>query len=749
MSRLGKLRTPEPQAVAASGAPVQAREDDDFVDLGRLLHAVWRYRWSIIGLALVITLFAALWVYTLQPIYRASASIVLESQDTSLVNVDQLSAAGYYRYDYYQTQFEILKSRALAERVVRKLALHQHPQFLSGEQSEDKGSGFSLKSLLPAREQAVPVQLTEAEKEERAIQAVTGAIAGGLDVKPVEYSHLAYLTYEYPDPRLAATIVNAIAEEFISADLDERLSGTLQATDWLSSRMADLLQNLQNAEQALQNFREQEGLVEIAGQTNMGGNELQSLANRLEEARKSRIEAQNIKEDVAGLADASIAELMTIPAVLQHQVIRDIKRDQSAAERRVAELGKRYGPKHPRMIAAQSDLDAASKDLAAEVRKVVSGINREYELALRNEQQLQATWEDRKSEIQDFNRVEFRLKELQREVDTNRELYDVFFTRLKTVSETGGFEKPHARIIDRARVPGAPVKPNKRLIISLAFALGILLGCGIAILLDMLDNTVKSPDDVQDRLHAPLLGTLPIQGNDESGFFAHVWKAPRSLYAEAIRTLRTGLLLSDLDGEIKIIVVTSTLPGEGKSTTSLNLASAMGQMEKVLVIGADLRRPGLAGKCGLNPNHAGLSQFVAGTADLDECIEFVEEIGIHVMPAGVIPPNPLEMLSSTRFKAALESLRDKFDRIILDSAPVHAVSDGLVLASYADSVVYVVKAGETPATLAQRGVASVVGSNEPLAGVVLNQFDSKKAGGYFRDGYYQYDGYYQEEPGRA
>ncbi|MEP5568687.1 MAG: polysaccharide biosynthesis tyrosine autokinase, partial [Halioglobus sp.] len=417
----------------------------------------------------------------------------------------------------------------------------------------------------------------------------------------------------------------------------------------------------------------------------------------------------------------------------------------SSAERKVAELGKRYGSKHPKMIAAQSDLTAANRDLGREVRKVVSGINREYEVALRNEQQLEDTWEARKTEVQDFNRTEFRLQELQREVDTNRELYDIFFTRIKTVSETGGFEKPHARLVDRALVPSSPFKPNKRLSVTLAFVLGIMLGCGVAILFDMLDNTVKRPDEVEEKLHAPLLGALPLQKVGKDGFFEHVWLKPQSQYAESVRTLRTSIMLSSPDRPAKVLVVTSTVPGEGKSTTALNLGSAMGQMENVLVIGADMRRPSLAGKCGLAPNHKGLSHYVSGVAELDDCIERLDELGLSVMPAGVIPPNPLELLSSRKFVDALDHLKERFDRIILDSAPVQAVSDGLVLASYADSVIYLVKADSTPATQAQKGIANVIGSNEPLAGVVLSQFDAKKGNRYYGGQYYQYGDYYQNE----
>ncbi|MFV8819135.1 GumC family protein [Haliea sp. E17] len=727
---------------------LQPAADDDFIDLGRLFRAVLRYKWGILGLAFAITLLTGLAVFSMQPVYRATASIELESAQANVVGVEDVYGLDTGNYNYTQTQYEILKSRSLAERVVRRLRLHEHPVFLP-EDGEEEDGGFSLESLLPASKREPPPQLSAEEREEQAIQAVTSAVAGGLSVAPVQYSYIVYLSYESTDRKLAAAVVNAIAEEFIASNLENRLTGTLQATDWLDTRMADLKQKLEESESALQEFREREGLVSVEGRTSLGNSELAILSQRLEEARRQRIEAQAIREEVQGMGDASTDELLTIPAVLNHSLIADIKREQAGAERRVAELAKRYGPMHPKMIAGEAELEEANANLAREVRKVVSGISREYDLALRNERQLEQTWEASKSELQDFNRVEFRLQELQREVDTNRQLYDIFFTRIKSVSETGGFEKPHARILDRAMVPGWPVKPNKKMSVMLALILGLMLGCGIAILLDILDNTVKTPDDVVDRLGVPLLGTLPKLKTDRDGNFPQFWQKPQGQYAEAIRTIRTGVVLSGLDEPAKVILVTSTVPGEGKSTTALNLASALGQMEKTLVIGADLRRPSLAKRCDLPANHPGLSHFVSGTVDLKQCIKKVGAMQLFVMPAGIIPPNPLEMVSSRRFAEAIDFLRGQFERIVIDSAPVQAVSDALVLASYADSVVYVVKADSTPATAAQKAIASIVASNEPLTGVVLNQFDMRKASRYSYGGkYYQYQEYYQskEEP---
>lgn len=752
------MNQPGPQSFQLAGLPAMtASGEDAFVDPVRLLRAMLRHKWSILGLALVVSVAAALYVSSLEPIYRASASIVLETTEANVLNVEDVYTGGYRDYDYFQTQYELLRSRQLAERVAARLELHKHAFFAPGANSADdtdaaddavasqpESSGSLLDALRPASEQSPPPQPSAEARAAKVSAAAAAFVNAGLEVVPVDYSQVAYLNFESTDPALAAAVVNAVAEEFISAELETRLSGTLQATDWLSERMAGLRLELRQSELALQDFREREGLVEVEGVTGLGGNELRQLARRLDDARKSRIEAENIRDEIQRMDTASTEELMTVPAVLRHPLLRELTTTQSAAERRVSELGKRYGVKHPRMIAARSDLDAANADLAREVAKVVSGINREYELALRNEEELQATWEARKSEVQRFNRTEFRLQELQREVETNRELYEIFFNRLKTVSETGGFEKPHARIVDRALVPTSPVKPNKKRSTLIAFGLAILFGCAVAILLDILDNTIKTPDDIEEKLNAIVLGALPRERTDKEGNFDQFWQKPQGAYAEAIRTVRTGVVLSSLDDPAGIIVVTSTVPGEGKSTVALNLAAALGQMENTLVIGADLRRPSLARKCALAPNHRGLSHFVSGGASLEDCIERVEGLGISVMPSGVIPPNPLEMISSRRFAEALETLRESFDRIVIDSAPVGAVSDALILSSYADSVIYVVKADSTSATQARKCIGSIVASNEPLTGVVLNQFDVKRANRYhYGDKYYRYGDYYQ------
>jgi len=728
-------------------APPPGLFEGELINLRHVLGVLLRHKWSILGLAFAISLATGFWVFSLDPVYRATASIVLESQQANVVNLEDVYTLDPYDYNYSQTQFEILKSRNLAERVVRRLELQNVPELVPGEAAATPWYRIDLKKLLPAGRQDPPVQLSLAQREARAIQSVAELISSGLHVEPVEFSYVVYLSFDSTNPELAARVVNTVAEEFIQGNLENRQAGTLQASGWLEERLASLKSNLRQSEQALQEFREREGLVDVGGVTGLGGDELGALSQRLQDARKARIEAQVIMEDVEGMKQAPVEELLTLPAVMQHEHISELKRVQSAAERNVAEMSQRYGLKHPKMIAARSELDEANEELAREVRKVVSGISREYEVVLRNEEQLQANWASRKSEMQDFNRVEFELRELQREVEANQQLYDIFFTRLKGVSETGGFAKPHARIVDSAVTPATPIRPRKTLSIALAFAIGIALGCAVAVLLDLLDNTIKTPDDVILKLPVPLLGAIPRQKLDKSGTFPQYWQNHHSPFAEAIRTIRTGVVLSGLDDPARVILVTSTVPDEGKSTLVMNLAAALGQMERTLVIGGDLRRPSLAKIAGLAPGHRGLSHFVAGHAPLDDCVEYLDELGIHVMPSGVVPPNPLEMISSQKFVSALTALLDRFDRIVIDSAPVQAVSDALVLASYANAIIYVVRADSTSVTQVQKGIASLSGADDRFIGLVLNAYDVTRSAEYTHDHYYQDDA--DSEHGRA
>ncbi len=381
------------------------------------------------------------------------------------------------------------------------------------------------------------------------------------------------------------------------------------------------------------------------------------------------------------------------------------------ARAKYSELSKRYGKKNPKLLAALSELHSAEQELARG-----------------------------KSKIQDIGRKRVQLDQMKRDVDSNQKIYDTFMSRLKEANQAIDLQTPGAHISDLAVAPLKPFKPKKTIIISIIFFVSLILGVLLAFLHESLDKTIKSPKDIEDRLGQPILGLLPIIRANQKDRDAHVFAMlndEETAYAEAMRTIRTGLVLSSLDNPHKVILVTSSMSGEGKTTICSNLATTLAQMEKVLLIGADLRRPSLSKALGVNDSQ-GLTNFVAGTSKLSDCIHRIEKAGFDALPCGQLPPNPLDLLSSQRFADILKVLENKYDRIVIDSPPIHAVSDSLVLSKYAKAVVYVVEADSTHEDAVKNGIKRLLQYGAPIAGIILNKFDTEKSAKYS----YGYDGYY-------
>jgi capsular exopolysaccharide synthesis family protein len=397
----------------------------------------------------------------------------------------------------------------------------------------------------------------------------------------------------------------------------------------------------------------------------------------------------------------------------------------------------RYGPKYPAMEAARSELNAATLSLRAQVEQVAASIEQNYQLAVANEAALQTSVDSNKSQLQDIAHKTFKLQELQRDVDSSRQLYDTFMTRLKETTATADMAGVNARFIDPATAPLWPVAPKKTLIVALVAILAMLIASGVALLRESLRRTFKNADEVEDSLNLPVLGVVPLLRVRERKHVARLFSAQQHQpFSESIRTIRTGLLLQgDIAEQHQIIVVTSSIPGEGKTTVSVNLAHALGHMERVLLIDADLRRSSFTSIFGFTPDTLGLSDLIEGNAGAAECIRHVD--GIDVLCAGSDTTTPLELLSSPRFAKALELLRNKYDRIVIDSPPVQAVSDALVLSRHADTMVFVIKSTTTVAT-AEKGISQLLMVDAPVQGVVVNQVD----GGQITAPSHRYDPFY-------
>ncbi len=717
------------------------------LDLLKLWRTVWHRKWSILTLVTVVTMVAILAVFSITPIYRSAATLIIEEKTAKVLSIEQVYGFEGAGSEYLQTQFELLKSRALAERVVRQLDLATHPEFDPRQQPARLIDFGGLRSHLDFNKVA-PVTLPGDLEEEsdpteaQVLDSATKAFMARVSVEPQGKSHLVKVQVDMADPYMAAQAANAMAKGFIESQLDATMEMSMTAANWMNNRLGELRTNLKEAEDRLQAFREAENLVDVKGVATISAAELNLTGDRMIDARRQRAEAESQYRQVQAMRNSGWERMASVPAVLGHPLIQQFKAEEAKARAKVEELSRRYGALHPSMEAARSELSAASASLRGQVEQVVAGIERNYQLAVANEGSLQASFNANKLQIQNISRKEFKLRELQREVDANRTLYDTFLTRLKETTATSDLETANARVVDQAAVPTSPIQPRKALIVAIAAATALFAGVALTLLLDSLNNTVKSTEQLESRLNIPVLGILPLLKHKERSLLARMFASDKDKsFCEAIRTIRTGVVLAGIDNPHKVMVVTSSIPGEGKSTVSANLAFAMGQMERVLLIDADLRRPSLARSFEFPVGSPGLANLIAGTASLDDCIRQVD--GIDMIGAGTVPPNPLELLSSPRFAKAIEVLRSRYERIIIDSPPTQAVSDAVLLATFANSVIYVVKSASTTIPSVEKGIGQLLQNNVQVNGIVLNQVDIKKAKryGYSYGGYYDYYGY--------
>lgn len=709
------------------------------LDLKSYWRIIQRRIWGILGLAVFITLLVTVVVYMMTPVYSSSVTVLVEQNKSKLASMDAAYSGAGSDQGYYSTQVEMLKSRVLMEAVVDRLKLTTNPLFNAPVQHSffsNLRSGFGMNDAKPANRDELQVR-----------KGIAEALAGMVTIEPSRTSQLINISVVSTDREMAATIANSVADTYIELDLEERYKMTQKATSWMNVRLVSLKDNLDKSERALQLYREQHNIIDTKG-LELGGATSQlgaSLVN-LTAARLARAQAQTNLEQVRHAKGTEF----TLPIVQRNPLVASLMGAVSDHERKVSELSNRYGNQHPKLLQAQAELKQAKENLRLQVADVVSGFEREYEMARANENVLAGAVAEAKQTIQGSNRKEYELTALEREVKTNRELYDMFMGQLKGTAAVSDMQTVVARVVDPAIASDAPVKPNKRKIIGFAFMLSLLLGIGVAFMLEYLDTSVRSAEDAERKLGLPMLAAVPlIEQSVGQSVGLHYRDSPKSLFSEAIKTVRTGILLSGIDHPKKTLVVTSSVPGEGKSTVAINLALAHAQTKRVLLIDGDMRRPSIAKVLGLDNTHPGLSMLVLGMQKVENCVYKIEGSTLEVLTAGSIPPNPLELLLSAKFKELLVELGETYDTIIIDSPPVQLVSDAVVLASMATGVVFVLKADATPFQLARRAIRALQRGGASMFGIVLNQANFKNEEYYGGYGKYNYHSYYGEDADKA
>jgi len=724
--------------------------DEDIIDLSHYFRVVNQSKWRILSLALVITFLVALIVLSLTPIYKATSSLLIESEETNIVSIEQVYGLDASKKEYFETQYEILKSRYIAEKVVNKLALDSHPIFIE-KLDESNSSAFdgiktTLKSILTFLPQKEREPLSEEEQAQLRKELLITLFSENLTISPVPNTQVVKIAYTSESPKLAAEIANTVAEVYIESYLEAKFDMTSKATSWLNDSLAGLRNKLEVSEKKLAEFYQREQLVDLDGVVGLASEELQGLSEQLLQAENRLKQSEIIFEQVQNF-NGDPAELAAMPAVQNHPSIQNVKEAELKAQSNVSELSKVYGPKHLKMISAQAELASVMQTLENQVASLISGITNEYRQAQSQVNRLRVAVASAKEEYRKLSTLESKRRVLQREVDTNQQLYDSFFTRLQETSEVEGFESANARVLDRATLPVEPFKPKKSLILIATLVMSTGFGIFIALVLDFLNSGIRSVDDVERRLGQRMMGLIPWQPHKKNNDLPlrEFFDTSNHVFSEAIRTLRTSIQLLDMSGDKKVIMVTSSVPKEGKTTVSINLAFAMGQIGKTLLIDTDLRKPAIAKRFGMPGFQPGIANLVSGTHSLDECLCNDVASNIDVITAGSATPNPQELLMNDNLKKVIKQLREQYEHIIIDTAPIQAVSDAIIVSESADMLFHVVKADATNEKIVSSGLERFMRVGKRIDGVILNQVDVKKAGnGYAYTGYYDKYGYGSE-----
>ena len=726
------------------------------VDLRDYLRVFLKRRWTILTVFAVTVLTVTIHAFTAMPVYKATTRLILDKENPNVVSIQEVMAVDASGTDYYQTQYKIIESRSVARDVIRRLRLQENEEFSPKPKDTflSNVKTFVVQTLTSAvdtlaslfRKEKAPGEPSE---QEEADNTLISAFLARVDVSPIRNSRLVDVSFEAKDPVLSAKAVNTLAAAYIDQNLETKLKAVQDAVRWLQTRIEEERKKVEKAEQALLKYKEQHDIVTdfSSDVEKVTAQKLAQLNTQVVEAESRRVEAETRYQQAAAMS-GSPEMLDSVPEVLNNDLIRQIKSMEVDLYKRMSELSKKYGEQHPQMIAIESELKTLQKRKAQEITRVIHSLRNEYKVAEAKEKSLKSALEKQKRESLDLNQKAIQYTVLSREAESAKQMYDLLIKRFKETSLTEDMRTGNIRIIDRAEVPKSPVRPKKLFNLLLAVLLGSVAGTGLAFFFEYLDNTIKLPEDIQKYLRVPYLGPVPamaFNGKPENNERPELvtQHSPKSTASEAYRGIRTSILFSSAEKQPQVLLVSSAAPQEGKTSTALNLAITMAQTGgKVVLLDCDMRKPSLHRVFGV-PKDKGMSSILVGNCEVKDALLNTPVPYLDMIPCGPIPPNPSEILGSPRMAKLLELLRQSYTRVIIDTPPITAVTDALVIGRLVDGAVVVVRAGATPREIVRNGLTQLKAVSSPILGVVLNGVDMDRDGYY----YYQYYYYYYGEDG--
>lgn len=712
-------------------------------------------KWAIASCLLVVMTLVTIATLRMTKLYQGLTRIAvyreagdqLGFKDAPISNSGTDEEASDYTVQL-DTQTQILESDGLALAVMKQLHLDQNPAFLARVKSRHKHLSHP-----PLGSDQIDVEWQE---------DLLKAFHDDLSVAKLPHTRLLEVSFLSPDPKTAADVTNTLANLYIENNFKMHFESTMQASDWLSRQLSDLQMRVQTSQEKLVRYERENNILGIDEKQNIITSKLDDLNKNLTAAQTDRIQKEALYQLTQKGDPATIAQLDST------HVLEKLKENESDLEGQVAQMRAQFGPKYPKLQQLESQLAAVQSSIAQESGKLGQRIKNEYLAAVQREKMLQSALEQQKGEANQLNESSIQYMALKREADTNRDLYNNLLQKMKEASVAAGLRSNNIRVVDVARVPYKPTKPNVPLNLGLGAVLGLMGGVVLAFVLETLDNSVRTPEQVTTLSGLPSLGIIPLSLESASGAantrrlgvrkkkdesLALAGDPPRSVdavamitltrpkseLAESYRALRTSILLSTLGAPPRVIVVTSALPQEGKTTTSVNVAVVLAQKGgRVLLVDADMRRPSIHRRFSLFGN-SGLSTVLTGSDPIDQAIVRAPQLSnLDILPAGPPPPHPAELLSSELMREYLNRWREQYDHVVVDTPPMLSVTDAVLLSVQADAVVLVLRSGQTTKEALKRSRDLLAQVNARVMGVVVNAVDLHSPDAY----YYYYGGRY-------
>ena len=729
--------------------------DNTEISLSTIINVIWLRKKLLLSVTSLIFLLSLLYIYQLVPRYTATTALLVGIKSAKIVDIQEVLAGNMSGGDAAVIgEMEVLKSRELAKKVLEHLHLDQYEEFNAKLKKPGFFDEYGPKNWIPESWKQTVVSnkidtRSDEEKAQEQLTHLTDAFLSKISVSQIKRSQVISVSVESQNPKLSADIANALTDGYIVGQLQAKFDATKKATDWLNDQLGELKTKLELSERAVENYKKNHNLLEVSHGTGLSQQQMSEINSQLIISRAQRAEAEAKYVQVESILSSG-HDIDSVSDVLNSALIGSLRTQEAEVQRKYSEMLVEYGARHPRLIQMQAELNDIKAKISSEVKKIASGLKHNLDVARVRENSLAASLNQLESKNTGNNQAEVELRALEREATANKTLFETFLGRFKETASTQGIESADARVISFAEIPLGASFPKKNLMLTVSLIGALFFSIFLVFIIEMLHPGIRSPEQIQTLFNMATLGIIPKVVVSDSAVHQYLLDKPRSSLAEAINTLRISLSLLNPDSEVKTVLVTSAVPGEGKSTLCSLLARHTANAGKnVVLVDCDLRRPTIGKIFNIDKSTLGLTDLLVNhELKIADVLVNDPDTGLKILTRGHSAyVNPSDLFASQRMRNIIDELRATFDLVVLDSAPIMSVPDTRILTGIADKTIFVLNWNSTPKKVVYNAIQIINKSNQSkVAGFVLQKVDLDQYGryGYGDSGYYYSYGRYKD-----